>query len=62
MRGGNKLKADQMEDDQFDTIQEILNSDRYISGGKEYVKFQFGMPDGFHANLWEAIAHADDEN
>lgn len=40
-----------MDNDQFDTIQEILNSYRYTAGEKGYVKFQHGMPGGFHANF-----------
>lgn len=51
-----------MDDDQFHTIQEILNSDRYTAGEKGYVKFQLGISDGFYANFWETIARADDEN
>jgi hypothetical protein len=58
----NKLQADEMEEDPFDVVQEILKSDRYTVGEKECVQFHLGMLDGFSENLWEAITQADDEN
>ncbi len=33
------MEADEMENDPFDMVQEILNSDHYTSGEKECVKF-----------------------
>jgi hypothetical protein len=38
----NKLQADEMEDDPFDKVQEILNCERYTAGEKECVKFHLG--------------------
>lgn len=49
-------------EDNFEKVESVLNSDRFTAGEKEYLKFQLGMSDGFYANLWEAIAHADDDN
>jgi hypothetical protein len=56
------LQADEIEDDPFEIVQEILKSDRYTVGEKECVQFHLGMLDGFSAKLWEAITQADDEN
>lgn len=53
---------EEADDDTFEVIERILQSDFFTNGEKEYVKLQFGMSDGFYAALWEAIAHADDEN
>lgn len=57
-----KEADDAFDEDTFDQIEGILNSDSFTTGEKEYVKFQFGMSDGFYGHLWEAIAHADDDN
>lgn len=55
------MRVDHTEDSESNIIREILKSDRYTFGEKEYVKFQFGLSDRYCADFWKAVGHADDK-